>query len=140
MTVDMAIASDTFGRPLDTGISYFRLVLSAFIVFFDANLTNSPYAEPLHAPHTEVVPDFRTLLYGGFRADESGLRGWRGEGRFSWNFKAKVAVAAIRGDGTVGELSARYQLHLTMIGKWKRRALEGLKTTFERGGAQACFR
>ena len=52
-------------------------------------------------------------------------------GNFSSEFKAKVALAVLRGDGTVAELSARYQVHPNMIGKWKRRALEGLTATFE---------
>ena len=56
---------------------------------------------------------------------------------FSSDFKAKVALAAIRGDGTVAELAARYQVHPNMIAKWKRTAVEGLKDAFERGGGPA---
>ena len=52
---------------------------------------------------------------------------------FSSDFKAKVALAAIRGDGTIAELASRYQVHPNMIGKWKREVLEGLKETFNRG-------
>jgi transposase len=52
---------------------------------------------------------------------------------FSSDFKAKVALAAIRGDGTIAELSARYKVHPNMIAKWKRTALDGLKDTFDRG-------
>ena len=52
---------------------------------------------------------------------------------FSPEFKARVALAAIRGDGTIAELAARYQVHPSMIGNWKRTAQEGLKTTFSHG-------
>ena len=56
---------------------------------------------------------------------------------FSPDFKARVALAAIRGDGTIAELAARYQVHPSMIGNWKRTAQEGLKTTFGRGARHA---
>ena len=52
---------------------------------------------------------------------------------FSSDFKAKEALAAIRCDGTIAELAARYQVHPNMIAKWKRTALDGLKDTFNRG-------
>jgi len=53
---------------------------------------------------------------------------------FSAEFKAKVALAAIRGDGTMAELASRYDIHPNMIAKWKRDALAGMKDTFVRGG------
>ena len=52
------------------------------------------------------------------------------------DFKARVALAAIRGDGTIPELAAQYRLYPSVIGKWKRTALEGLKTSFSPGAAQ----
>jgi len=51
----------------------------------------------------------------------------------SAEYKSKVALAAIRGDGTIAELSAKYGVHANMITKWKREALEGMKDTFDKG-------
>lgn len=55
---------------------------------------------------------------------------------FSPDFKAKVALAAIRGDGTLAELSGRYKVHPNMITKWKRDALAGMKDNFARGSSR----
>jgi transposase len=52
---------------------------------------------------------------------------------FSPEFKAKVALAVLRGDGSMAELEARYQIHPNMTAKWKREALDGVKETFQRG-------
>ena len=52
---------------------------------------------------------------------------------FSADFKAKVALAAMRGDGTMAELAARYKIHPNMITKWKRDALDSVREAFQRG-------
>ena len=54
--------------------------------------------------------------------------------QYSIEYKTKVALAAIRGDGTIAELSQKYGIHANMIAKWKREALEGMKDTFSRKG------
>ena len=52
--------------------------------------------------------------------------------QYSSEYKSKVALAAIRGDGTMAELSRKYGIHANMIVKWKQEALEGMKETFAR--------
>ena len=49
---------------------------------------------------------------------------------YSAEFKAKVALEAIRGEMTVTELVARHGVHQTVINTWKRRALDGIAGLF----------
>jgi transposase len=51
----------------------------------------------------------------------------------SAEFKAKVALAALKETETTAELAARYSLHPTQINQWKRQALENMSGVFERG-------
>ena len=48
-------------------------------------------------------------------------------------FKAKVALAAIRGDRTIPELSAEFGVYPSVIHKWKRKALDSLSSVFANG-------
>lgn len=57
--------------------------------------------------------------------------------RYSADFKAKVAIEAIRGDLTVAELAAKHGIHHTMIAAWKRQAIEGMASTFSGAGDAA---
>lgn len=50
--------------------------------------------------------------------------------RYSAEFKAKVALEAIRGDLTLVELAAKHGVHHTMIASWKRQAIAGMAGTF----------
>lgn len=50
--------------------------------------------------------------------------------RYGAEFKAKVALEAIRGELTLAELASRHGIHPTMIATWKRQAIEGIATTF----------
>jgi transposase-like protein len=49
---------------------------------------------------------------------------------YDGNFKARVALEAIRGDRTVAEISAIYGVHPNQIGKWKKQALDELPKIF----------
>jgi transposase-like protein len=51
--------------------------------------------------------------------------------QYGADFKAKVALAAVRGDKTVAELASQYELHPTVINNWKRQLLEGASSLFE---------
>jgi transposase len=50
--------------------------------------------------------------------------------RYSAEFKAKVALEAIKGEQTIQELGSRYGLHPNLITNWKRQAMENLAETF----------
>lgn len=50
--------------------------------------------------------------------------------RYSAEFKAKVALEAIKGEQTVAELGSRYSLHPNQITNWKRQAIENMAETF----------
>ncbi len=50
---------------------------------------------------------------------------------FSPGFMAKVALAAIKEEMTIAELSSKYEVHRTQIGKWRKQAIEGLVDIFK---------
>lgn len=53
--------------------------------------------------------------------------------QYSPQFKAKVALEAIRGEKTVSEIASQYEVHPTMINNWKRQVLEEAGSLFEKG-------
>ena len=52
--------------------------------------------------------------------------------RYSAEFKAKVALEAIREELTTAELAKKYDIHPTMISGWKRTAIENMAAAFGR--------
>jgi transposase len=50
--------------------------------------------------------------------------------RYSAEFKAKVALEAIKGEQTITDLGSRYGLHANQITNWKRQAIENMAETF----------
>ena len=53
--------------------------------------------------------------------------------QYSSEFKAKVALEALKNEETVAQLAARYEIHPTMIHTWKRNLLEGAADIFDNG-------
>jgi transposase-like protein len=49
-------------------------------------------------------------------------------------FKAQVALAAIKGDRTISQVAAHYELHVNLVAHWKRQLLEGAAAVFDPQG------
>jgi transposase len=55
----------------------------------------------------------------------------KGPRKHNPDFKAKVALAAIKEEGTIAELSSKYGVHATQINKWKKAVLDGVRGVFD---------
>jgi transposase len=53
--------------------------------------------------------------------------------RHTANFKAKVALDALRGEKTVADLAQTHELHPTQISQWKKEVVDNLATIFASG-------
>lgn len=51
--------------------------------------------------------------------------------KFSAEFRARVAIAAIRGEKTVNEIAGEFELHPVQVTQWKKQAMEGLPAVLE---------
>lgn len=49
---------------------------------------------------------------------------------YTAEFKARVALEAIKGDLTINEISTKYGVHATQIARWKQQALAAVKDGF----------
>ena len=54
--------------------------------------------------------------------------------RFTDQFKAKVALEALRGDKTIHEIAVKHSLHPNQVSKFTQEAIEGLHTVFAKSG------
>jgi transposase-like protein len=48
-------------------------------------------------------------------------------------FKAQVALAALKGDKTLSEVAAQYQVHVKLVQAWKKQMTEQAATLFNSG-------
>ncbi|QHI70655.1 transposase [Tichowtungia aerotolerans] len=51
-------------------------------------------------------------------------------------FKARVALEAIKGLETINQIAAKYELHPVQVGAWKKELLEGAGSLFVRKNAK----
>ena len=49
---------------------------------------------------------------------------------FTAEQKAAIALAALKGEQTTGQIASAYEVHPTQIGLWKKVAMDGLKGVF----------
>jgi putative transposase len=56
--------------------------------------------------------------------------------KHSDEFKARVALEAIKEVRTLSELSSRFKVHPTVISRWKKTLLQGAPEVFSRGGGE----
>jgi transposase-like protein len=52
--------------------------------------------------------------------------------RYTKEFKAKVALEAIKGQKTASEMASEFEVHVSQINDWKKQALDGLAQVFNR--------
>ncbi len=53
--------------------------------------------------------------------------------KFSSDFKARVALEAIRGEKTITEIASGYEVHPNVVRQWKKQVLEQLPEIFSNG-------
>jgi transposase-like protein len=54
--------------------------------------------------------------------------------RHSKEFKAKVAIEALRGEKTVQEISQKYEVHPNQVTIWKKQLIDNATSAFDKGG------
>lgn len=54
--------------------------------------------------------------------------------RYDKEFKAKVALEALRGERTIQEIAAAYAVHPNLVSVWKKQVIESAGKLFEKEG------
>ena len=62
---------------------------------------------------------------------------WQHDADTRGEFKAKVALEALRGDKIIQEIAARHKVHPNQVSAWKQRAVKGLREVFSKGAERS---
>lgn len=54
--------------------------------------------------------------------------------RYDKEFKAKVAIEAMKGDKTLQEISRHFEVHPNLVAQWKKQLIELAAQLFEKSG------
>jgi transposase len=57
--------------------------------------------------------------------------------RHDSQFKAKVAMEALKGVKTIQQIAKDYEVHPVQVSDWKKAIYEGISSVFERGGSRS---
>jgi transposase-like protein len=55
---------------------------------------------------------------------------------YSNEYKARIALEAIKGEKTINEIASEYKVHSNMITKWKKHLLENMAAAFDRSSSE----
>jgi putative transposase len=64
------------------------------------------------------------IIFNGKRGGKSMRKSYSGD------FKAKVALEAVKGERSLSELATKYEIHPNQIRKWKKQLISGLPDIF----------
>ncbi len=56
--------------------------------------------------------------------------------KYGKEFKARVALEAIKGEKTIAQISSEYEIHSNMVTKWKKQLKENIANIFIRKNEQ----
>jgi len=54
--------------------------------------------------------------------------------RYDKEFKAKVAIEAMKGEKTLQEIATQYEVHPNLVAQWKKQLIEMAAQLFEKAG------
>ena len=70
------------------------------------------------------------MLEGGIFKAQGGREMGSMRKRYDGSLKAKIALAALKGEQTTAEIASQYSVHPNQVTQWKKQALEALPEIF----------